>query len=209
MKISCNIIADMLELYADGVVSEDTKSLVETHLNDCAVCRERLAGIKQSVTIPAQTNAEPLKFISNKIRKRFYLTGIVVILLFLILFIRIEVFPKNDGLPPPIAFERVGIEKVEENELAVMIIFSEPRGGSSRINYNDEALTAEIHFCSHRYRKSELNTDDVVSSYGKTVYSARGGPYELIAVYYCTDETCIEWGGNRCKAVEKHLIWER
>jgi hypothetical protein len=207
MKISCNVIADLLELYSDNVISSDTKTLVETHLSDCAACRERLAGIKQSVVIPAETTAEPLKFLSKKIRKRFYVVWVAAFLLFLILFIRIEVFPKNDGLLPPIAFERVGIEKVEENELAVMIIFSEPRGGTSRINYNDEALTAEIHFCAHRYRKSELNIDDVIFSYGKTVYSARGGPYELIAVYYCTDKTCIEWGGNRCKAAEKHLIW--
>jgi len=209
MKISCNIIADLLELYSDNMVSEDTKTLVESHLSDCLTCREKLAGIKQSISIPAETNAEPLNFLSKKIRKRFFVIGAVSFLLVLLLFIRVEVFPKGNRIPPPIAFERVGIERVEENELVVMIIFSEPRGGITRINYNDDELTAEKHFCSHRLRKSELNFDDVVASYGKTIYTARGGPYELTAIYYCTDDTCIKLGGNRCEAVEKNLIWQR
>ncbi len=32
-KISCNIIKDVLPLYLDDVVSEDTKNMVEEHLN--------------------------------------------------------------------------------------------------------------------------------------------------------------------------------
>ena len=37
-KISCNIIRDILPLYLDDVVSDDTKELVEEHLETCDAC---------------------------------------------------------------------------------------------------------------------------------------------------------------------------
>ena len=33
-KISCNIIKDILPLYLDGVVSDDTRQMVEEHLSE-------------------------------------------------------------------------------------------------------------------------------------------------------------------------------
>ena len=38
-KINCNIIRDILPLYLDDVVCDDTKELVEDHLNVCDSCR--------------------------------------------------------------------------------------------------------------------------------------------------------------------------
>ena len=35
MKISCNIIEDLLPLYVDDMVSEDSRQLVEEHLKAC------------------------------------------------------------------------------------------------------------------------------------------------------------------------------
>ena len=40
MKISCNIIEDLLPLYVDDAVSEDSRQLVEEHLKECASCRK-------------------------------------------------------------------------------------------------------------------------------------------------------------------------
>ena len=39
MKISCNIIEDLLPLYVDDMVSEDSRQLVEEHLKACPTCR--------------------------------------------------------------------------------------------------------------------------------------------------------------------------
>ena len=38
MKISCDIIQDLLPLYCDGVCSQDSKQVVEAHLQDCEKC---------------------------------------------------------------------------------------------------------------------------------------------------------------------------
>ena len=34
-KISCNIVRDVLPLYLDDVVSDETKEMVEEHLKSC------------------------------------------------------------------------------------------------------------------------------------------------------------------------------
>ncbi len=40
MKISCNIIEDLLPLYVDDMVSEDSRQLVEEHLKECTTCQK-------------------------------------------------------------------------------------------------------------------------------------------------------------------------
>jgi len=42
MKISCDIISDLLPLYHDGVCNEASKKLVEEHLSECDTCRAML-----------------------------------------------------------------------------------------------------------------------------------------------------------------------
>ena len=39
MKISCDVIEDLLPLYVDDMVSEDSRQLVEEHLKACPTCR--------------------------------------------------------------------------------------------------------------------------------------------------------------------------
>lgn len=51
-KISCNVIGDLLPLYVDGVVSEDTKKLVEEHLAECAECRKAAEDMEKDLVLP-------------------------------------------------------------------------------------------------------------------------------------------------------------
>ena len=46
MKNECSIVGDLLALYQDGLVSEDTAAFVEEHLARCAVCRARLEQLR-------------------------------------------------------------------------------------------------------------------------------------------------------------------
>lgn len=45
MDVTCNVIEDLLPLYADGVCSEDTKTIIEHHIALCPECREKLAAM--------------------------------------------------------------------------------------------------------------------------------------------------------------------
>ena len=50
MKITCNIIEDLLPLYIDDMVSEDSRQLVEEHLKECAACRKMLDEMKKEIS---------------------------------------------------------------------------------------------------------------------------------------------------------------
>ena len=51
-KITCNIIRDILPLYLDEVVSEDTREMVEEHLQTCEACRREAKLMKADVVLP-------------------------------------------------------------------------------------------------------------------------------------------------------------
>lgn len=45
LKLSCDVISDLLPLYYDDASTTDSRSLVEAHLKDCAACRSMLEKI--------------------------------------------------------------------------------------------------------------------------------------------------------------------
>lgn len=49
MKITCEIIKDLLPLYCDGVCSEESNVLVEEHLTECDKCREDVRLMKEKI----------------------------------------------------------------------------------------------------------------------------------------------------------------
>lgn len=48
MKTPCEIIGDLLPLYADKVCSEASKEMVEDHLSQCSGCREKLSALQST-----------------------------------------------------------------------------------------------------------------------------------------------------------------
>ena len=69
-KVSCNTIRDILPLYVDEVVSEDTRNMVAEHLEQCAECRKKYENMKGDVTIPVEDNIKPLKRFKNAWKKK-------------------------------------------------------------------------------------------------------------------------------------------
>ncbi|MCD7760161.1 MAG: zf-HC2 domain-containing protein [Clostridiales bacterium] len=49
MKLSCDVMDDLLPLYADGACGQETAALVEAHLADCPRCRARLEQMREPV----------------------------------------------------------------------------------------------------------------------------------------------------------------
>lgn len=60
-NISCNIIGDILPLYVDDVISNETRALVHRHLECCPNCQRKHEEMKANVTIPMDHNTKPLK----------------------------------------------------------------------------------------------------------------------------------------------------
>ena len=66
MKNECRIVCDLLPLYAEDMVSEDTAEFVKEHLGNCPTCRAELEKLRKPVQpVAAQhvpdIDAEPLK----------------------------------------------------------------------------------------------------------------------------------------------------
>lgn len=92
MKMSCNIIEDLLPLYVDDMVSEDSRKLVEEHLKECPSCwkmqeemvkenRLSAAGNRSNSEKTNKTEAEPLKKIRRRIRKKRIASVILAVIL--------------------------------------------------------------------------------------------------------------------------------
>ena len=47
----CNIIKDLLPLYIDDVLSDDSRELVEKHLKECTKCADELKKMKEKKRI--------------------------------------------------------------------------------------------------------------------------------------------------------------
>ncbi len=61
MKNECNIIRDILPLYAEKMVSDDTVAFVQEHLKGCPACRAELEKMREPVQPAPDIDTAPLK----------------------------------------------------------------------------------------------------------------------------------------------------
>lgn len=91
VKLSCEIIKDLLPLYVDGDVSEESKNLIETHFVECNNCRELADQMQLNIKKEQETNLvefESLNNLSKKWNRKLFfsmLKGILSTLAFVLL----------------------------------------------------------------------------------------------------------------------------
>lgn len=68
-EINCNIIRDILPLYADDAVCEDTRQLVDEHLERCDDCRRELEVMRRTMVLPMDTETKPLKQMKKRLER--------------------------------------------------------------------------------------------------------------------------------------------
>ncbi|NLO13360.1 MAG: hypothetical protein GX124_04470 [Clostridiales bacterium] len=82
--MNCDIVTDLLPLYAEGMASDQSRELLEEHLKDCPQCRKALAGLRAAMP-DGEQDTLPLKEISQKLKTRRLLTGLLAMFLVLAL----------------------------------------------------------------------------------------------------------------------------
>jgi len=234
-KITCDVIADILELYADEMVSNDTKSLVQEHLAACPACTEKLALIKQSISIPTLTKSKenPLANILKRIKKRIKIkqlilvTGSMVLVSLLVSYIYVSL---NE--PRNMTYEQAGITNVE------IIHDHHVWGEVLRINFtgishgtygqyvviSEEEKTVESHifFYDSIWLRNFRDHDQIRAlqkEYGEESYHIDQltfnnwsefhedyVEYEVVRVYYCEFDF-LRRGAHKCGDV--NLVWEK
>lgn len=92
MKITCDIIKDLLPLYAEDMVSQDSKKLVDDHLCGCDGCAKELAELKKAPRVPLEVEATSLKRVGDTIRRRRILAVMAAVFLLATLVLSVELF---------------------------------------------------------------------------------------------------------------------
>lgn len=68
MKNKCCVVRDVLPLYIEDMVSEDTAAFVREHLNTCGECRQEYEAMRKPLdTDPVEIEAAPIKKIKTKL----------------------------------------------------------------------------------------------------------------------------------------------
>ncbi len=90
-KFDCDIIKDLLPLYADSVCSEKTTDIVKEHLEECSECYEELRKIKVCPIVP-EVDEDMKKAVKNagkrikKGKKKTIIETVALVLILVILF---------------------------------------------------------------------------------------------------------------------------
>lgn len=83
MRNECSIVRDILPLYIEDMVSDDTALFVEEHLKNCSECQKELAKLKATAEIEImsketvlvhQEEAAPLKTLKRKLWRKQIIT---------------------------------------------------------------------------------------------------------------------------------------
>ena len=80
MKISCEIIRDILPLYAEDMVSGATREFVDSHLCGCESCAGELESIQKKDRLPVEADVSSVKRVGESIRRRQILAVMAVLL---------------------------------------------------------------------------------------------------------------------------------
>lgn len=73
MKTSCSVIQDLLPLYAEDLTGEDSRALVEEHLDECESCKQSLEELKEAK--PQHFHeAIPMQQVKKLLQKQLWLS---------------------------------------------------------------------------------------------------------------------------------------
>lgn len=115
-NVNCNIIKDILPLYIDNLISEDTRKFVENHIQNCDECRKELSLLKTDLNVPEaiineQDGVAILKKLRLDIRKKRVFTGILSAIIVILSFAYLtapEYLPYTESLEIAAAKENNG-----------------------------------------------------------------------------------------------------
>ena len=76
-KVECKIVQDLLLGYVDNVLNEESKNLVEKHLSECSVCRDKLEEIKSDIKENDNNQKREIDYL-KKIRRNSIVRSIII-----------------------------------------------------------------------------------------------------------------------------------
>lgn len=183
MNLSCNIIRDLLPLYAEQMVSQESAALVAEHLTHCPACKKQLKAMQSTLRL-SQAQAPMQKWKAKLKRKRWQLillTAVLACAAAALLFCYIAA-PRY----LPYSQELLTVSKTEDD--AVLIAFREPATHYSVNTSYSEDGSLQI------YHISAWNTlwDELVPGASPQNALLRSTSGKAISVYYSENRSTEE-----------------
>ncbi len=179
MSLPCSVIRDLLPLYAEDVMEEENKTLVEDHLEACADCKKALEELQEPKPVAAVSDTVPLQLMKHMLRRHTrlwcLLTGCLIAAMAFTLMGRMtapETAPYVKGL--------FSIEQGADGLLSVTVTDQAAPGVDFSVEYftNEQGLES---MCISAYTSPWLRAAKL--NRAGTVYAARSDA--IRHVYYC------------------------
>lgn len=132
MKKECSIVRDLLPLYFENMVSEDTAAFVKEHLESCSDCTlefERLKSgrqIDEAETPQRKFDANVIAAFKKKIAKKILKIVAIVCLVFAVL---LSVLLLYTGISYPVTKDNISLSTKTDNGYSYIIL--ETKAGKS------------------------------------------------------------------------------
>ncbi len=102
--LPCYIISDLLPLYQDDILSEQTKKDIDIHINECKDCKQKMDAMKKQIDVQSMN----IKIRNNPFKKVKFYQNVLTVLGAVIAFVL--------GACYPIAI--LGLAVLERGEIA-------------------------------------------------------------------------------------------
>lgn len=76
MRITCNTIRDLLPLYIEEMASDDSREIIDAHLDECEACKSNLEEMNAFSEFPIDTDTTPFLKLKTTLRKKKHQTVI-------------------------------------------------------------------------------------------------------------------------------------
>lgn len=217
-KINCAVIQDILPLYVDEVISDETRELIDEHLKHCERCHQEVRTMTQDLTIPIEKEAPLIQSLKKKWRnKKLIVSSLSILLTALVIFGgNYFIFHYDSFLP--YSKSLVQIEELDDGNLV-----SHYYGESYYGFYGTEPMTVNLNGNEKRaiflYYTKTISDNPTRSLFSKTEPNQEQellfplGPVDDVDLVYYVEfdaRKVFDQGGNWKEVADRaELIWEK
>ncbi len=138
MKNECMIIRDLLPLYVENLVSDETRAFIEAHLEDCDDCQKALEGDRTVVEKTSDAYTVPLKNVKDNLKRQKKNSILLAVLLVMIVLITGFGYLTT---PQYVPYSKDLLSLTEKEDGSIIISFDKRK--VTGFNINDSAFSED------------------------------------------------------------------
>ncbi|MCM1264417.1 MAG: zf-HC2 domain-containing protein [Butyrivibrio sp.] len=153
MKKECSIVRDVLPLYFENMVSEDTAAFVREHIENCSDCAAELEGLKSGGqidevgTTQRENDTIVIMAVKKKIIKKIFKMVAGICLVFALLFIAVMLYT---GISYPVTKDNIALSTETDGEYNYIVLETEAGKSLSFDSKTEDVLNEQNEVCGKK-----------------------------------------------------------